>query len=213
MNHCNCSFFFSFNKTKNLGLIAKLSRRKREHKTGNQDYYTKKVQKKKLDATHRSLSHSPSLSPRPLRTCVKRVQWKKYTIKKNRKGGERTQDLSHCERRRRPWEEEPSCEKKLLLALGTCKRRKSAIQAGIVKKMLQTKFLKKTTTTTEARSFSFWWDTETETRESLERKEERRHKMHISRSAMDLQREAYRRAKWKGEQKAGRKAKAGLARR
>jgi len=83
-------------------LIAKLSRRKREHKTGNQDYYTKKVQKKKLDATHLSLSHSPSLSPSPLRTCVKRVQGKKHTIKTNRKGGERTQDLSHCERRRRP---------------------------------------------------------------------------------------------------------------
>jgi hypothetical protein len=38
-------------------------------------------------------------------------------------------------------------------------------------------------------------DTETETRESLQRKEERKHKMHISRSARDLRREAYRRAK------------------
>jgi hypothetical protein len=73
-------------KQKTLGLIAKLSRRKREHKTGNQDYYTKKVQKKKLDATHLSLSHSPSLSPSPFRTCVKRVQGKKHTIKTNRKG-------------------------------------------------------------------------------------------------------------------------------
>lgn len=211
MNHFNCSFFLVSIKQKTLGLIAKLSRRKREHKTGNQDYYTKKVQKKKLDATHLSLSHSPSLSPRPLRTCVKRVQGKKHTIKTNRKGGERTQDLSHCQRRRRPWEEEPSSEKKLLLALGTCKQRKSAIQAEILNKMLQTKFLKKTTT--DARSFSFWWETETETRESLQRKEERKHKMHISRSARDLRREAYRRAKWKGEQKRGRKATAGLARR
>ncbi len=210
-NHFNCSFFFGFNKTKNFRLDCKTFQEKERAQNRQSRLLRQKIPEEETwRHTSLSFSLSLSLSSSTPNMCKESPREKTHNQNKQKGGRKNTRPQSLWEtqetmrRRTFVWEEAPPGTRNL-------QAKKIRNSSWNCYQNVADKVSEKNNNNRGPVFFFLVRDTETETRELA--KEERRHKMHISRSAMDLQPEAYRRAKWKGEQKRGRKAKAGLARR